>query len=280
MIAFPIDWREAMALSQMADSIGFDSLWTGDHLRHPRDPTVGSLDGWSLLAGWAASTERVHVGMLVSNLIYRHPVVLARETVAVDHISNGRVEVGLGTGVFETDHAMAGVPVWSAGERVARLGEAAEIMDGLLRGELESFEGRFYHFEQAVMAPLPVQRPRPPIVIGATKPKTIRITARWADTWNTFGGFGLDLGQLNEAILAQIDEVNRQCEALGRDPASLQRSLLAYPPHDPWASDRAFEELVSTYDRLGFDEVIVYAPLPHQQAAFERITTTLLPALR
>lgn len=112
LMSFRPAWQEAMEDAGRARRHGFDSLLTGDHLRHPRDPRFGFLDGWSMLAAWAAATSDIRLGMLVSNIIYRHPVVLARQAAAVDHISGGRLNLGIGTGVYATDHAMVGTEPW------------------------------------------------------------------------------------------------------------------------------------------------------------------------
>ena len=120
LLSLPAFWREATLHAEWAESLGFTSLWTGDHLRHPRQSEHPFLDGWTLLPAWATVTRRVQLGMLVSNLIYRHPALLARQAAATDVISDGRLVLGVGTGVYPTDHAMAGVPMWSFRERVAR----------------------------------------------------------------------------------------------------------------------------------------------------------------
>lgn len=178
---FPVDLAGVVAEAVRAEEHGFDVLATGDHIRHPRDPEVAILDGWSLLANWAAHTQTVRLAMLVSNLIYRDPVLLAKQAVAIDQLSNGRLDLGIGTGVYATDHLMAGIPEWSPGEKVGRLAEALEIVDGLLRGAMTEYDGRYYSFEQASVSPGPLQNPRPPLTVGAEGPRTLRLAARYAD---------------------------------------------------------------------------------------------------
>lgn len=109
------------------EEAGFDLLMTGDHMRHPFDANFELLDGWTVLAAWGVLTSRVRLAMLVSNVIYRNPALLARQAVAVDHISAGRLDLGIGSGIFGTDHAMAGVRPWSGDERLERTEEVVEM---------------------------------------------------------------------------------------------------------------------------------------------------------
>lgn len=178
--------------AEVVEAAGFDTLMTGDHLRHPFDAAAEFLDGWTVLAGWAAVTTRVRLAMLVSNAIYRQPALLAKQAIAVDHISGGRLDLGIGSGIFETDHAMAGVPPWTLDERIGRTDELIEVVDRLLRGQTEDWNGRWYSVTQAAVAPPPIQQPRPPIVVGANHRRMIRVAARRADVWNTWGGYGID----------------------------------------------------------------------------------------
>ena len=251
---------EVAADARMADDAGFDLLATADHLRHPRDPSVPGLDGWSVLAAWAATTEGIRLAMLVSNLIYRHPVVLAKQAITVDELSGGRLDIGVGTGVYATDHTMAGVPEWSPRERVERLDEFVRALDAALRGS-ESFDGTWYGFRDGAWAPGPTQQPRPPILIGAVGRQMLRLTARLADTWSAFGGLALaDEASCYEALAQQSRTLSHECERIGRDPASVGRSLLAFRPLTPWARVGALESIVDEARRIGFDELVVYKP--------------------
>ena len=165
--------EDVIADARLAADAGFDVIATADHLRHPRDPQVPGLDGWSILAAWAVTTERLRLAMLVSNLIYRHPVVLAKQVITVDQLSGGRVDVGVGAGVYPTDHSMAGVANWTPRERVDRLDEFVRALAAALDGD-ESFDGRFYSFSNASWAPGPRQQPRPPLAVGAVGPRLLR----------------------------------------------------------------------------------------------------------
>lgn len=139
-MALPASGAAAYREAYAAEAAGFDVLATGDHLRHPRDPSVSVLDGWSVLAAWAWQTERTRLAMLVSNPIYRNPVVLAKQAVTVDQLSDGRLDLGVGSGVYPTDHAMAGVPWWSPGDRVERFADFVRALIAALEGHT-SYDG-------------------------------------------------------------------------------------------------------------------------------------------
>ena len=251
---------EVTADARVAEECGFDLLATADHLRHPRDASVPGLDGWSVLAAWAVTTQRLRLAMLVSNMIYRHPVVLAKQAITVDQLSGGRLDIGVGTGVYATDHTMAGVPPWSPRERVDRLDELVRSLDAALRGA-EAFDGQLYGFRDGAWAPGPAQRPRPPILIGAVGPRMLRLTARLADAWSAFGGLALDDEEsCYRALEEQSRVLDNECELIGRDPATLRRSLLAFRPLTPWARVGALESIADAARRLGFDELVVYKP--------------------
>lgn len=267
-------WADAQLDAAHASAFGFDSIATGDHLRHPDDTPLPVIDGWSVLAAWAATTDRLRLGMLVANMVYRHPVVLAHQAVAVDVISGGRLTLGIGSGIYAVDHTMAGMPPWPPPERVARLAEFVEALTRVLAGS-PSFAGRYYRFDDAVMTPA-VQRPRPPIIVAALGPGALRVAAQHGDGWNTFGGRGLDAGAVLDAARRQAAILDRHCEELGRDPATLTRSLLAVPPVAPWRSVDAFPRLVDRARELGFDELVVFAPRPDEVKMFERVCPAVL----
>jgi alkanesulfonate monooxygenase SsuD/methylene tetrahydromethanopterin reductase-like flavin-dependent oxidoreductase (luciferase family) len=280
LISLPGGRHDVLADARLAVDAGFDLIATADHLRHPRDPAIPSLDGWSVLAALAVATERLRIAMLVSNLIYRHPVLLAKQAIAVDQLSGGRLDLGIGAGVYATDHAMAGVPAWSARERVGRLSEFVRALDSALRGA-ESFHGDFYSFDDAAWSPGPVQVPRPPIALGAVGPRMLRLTAEMAEVWSAFGGFGLDDEEAFFAALQdQTATLDQCCEEVGRDPGSLRRSLLAFRPLTPWRSPGAFEELVHSARRLGFDELVLYTPASDEERQVFELVAATLPSFK
>src|SRR5213083_2847730 len=136
-----LSWDENVQRWQYFEQLGFDSLWDCDHYVQPSRPTGPYFEGWTLLAGLAARTERVRIGVLVSCNTFRHPALLAKEAVTVDHISNGRLDVGLGAGWYVPEHEMLGIDFPPAAELVGRFREAVEIVDRLLRNEITSYQG-------------------------------------------------------------------------------------------------------------------------------------------
>jgi alkanesulfonate monooxygenase SsuD/methylene tetrahydromethanopterin reductase-like flavin-dependent oxidoreductase (luciferase family) len=265
----------------LARTAGFDVLATADHIRHPRDPDSPVLDGWSVLAAWAATVEKLRLAVLVSNIIYRQPTVLAKQVVTIDQLSDGRVDIGIGAGVYPTDHAMSGTPMWSPSERVSRLKEFVGAIDAALTGQ-PSFNGIYYRFADAAVAPGTIQRPRPPIVLGAVGPSMLRLTAEVADVWSAFGGMAIEDEETFFSVLAKQNEVlNHRCDEIGRDPRTLRRSLLAFRPLTPWRSRECFERLAEHAHRLGFEELILYMPSGlDEHKVFDEVATDVLPELR
>jgi F420-dependent oxidoreductase-like protein len=178
------------AVWRIADEAGFDHCWCMDHFATlgPRDD--GDIfEAWALLAGMAVATSRTRVGCAVTGNTYRHPGVLAKAAVTVDHLSAGRLEFGIGAGWAENEHTMLGLPFGAAGDRADWLEEACQIIVSLWTQERTSFTGRHYRLVEAVAEPKPVQRPHPPIWIGGSgRRRTLRIAARYADVWNAAGG--------------------------------------------------------------------------------------------
>jgi alkanesulfonate monooxygenase SsuD/methylene tetrahydromethanopterin reductase-like flavin-dependent oxidoreductase (luciferase family) len=205
--------------------------------------------------------------------------VVARQAVAVDVISGGRVAVGVGTGIYAVDRAMTGTPPWSPQERVARLEEFVVALVQALEGA-ESFDGSYYRFHDAVMWPASVQRPRPPLVVAALGEGALGVAARHADVWNTFGGAALDETDFFDRLRRQADTLGRHCEQVGRDPASIRHSLLAAPPLAPWRSVDGLAKLVAQARAIGFDELILFAPRPDELATFERACAPVLACER
>jgi F420-dependent oxidoreductase-like protein len=216
-----VTWEQWLALAGAAEEAGLEALFRSDHylsLDRPRDK--GSLDAWTTLAGLAARTSRIRLGSMVSPATFRHPAVLAKSAATVDHISGGRVELGIGAGWMELEHRAYGFDFPPTSERVERLAEQLEIVHRVWTEDVTSFEGRFYRLEDCPGLPKPVQRPRPRIVVGgAAKPGTVRPAARFADEYNT-----VFVGPPEAARRrARLDRI---CEAEGRDPASLPLSVM------------------------------------------------------
>ena len=207
-------WKEA-------DSIPvIEHAWAFDHfIPLGPDPTGTQLEGWTLLAALAAQTERVRIGLMVTGNTYRHPAILANMGATVDVISHGRLDFGIGAGWNELEHSMYGMPLYTPGERIRRLGEACEVVRLLWTEPVVSFDGKYYQLKDARCEPKPVQKPYPPFVIGGSGEQlTLRVVAKYANVWNFVGG-SVDVFNHKQEVL------DGYCREIGRDPASIQRSI-------------------------------------------------------
>jgi len=279
-------WDELAARWQELEALGFDSAWIPDHF------SFGGhiYEAWTALAGLASHTSRIRIGTLVTSTAFRNPALLAKQALTLDHLSHGRLELGLGAGYSPegTDHPMMGLPDWEPPERVRRFREALEIVEPLLRGETLSYSGRYYQTTEATLGVRCVQAPRPPLTIAGYGPSMLRLVARHADTFNSGD---LDAKQLVEpravftATRERYARLDGCCLKIGRDPRTLRRSILRFclpPTEDPWVSVDAFTEFVGRYREIGVDEFIFgYRPGGRPRpATFERIATEIIPALR
>jgi alkanesulfonate monooxygenase SsuD/methylene tetrahydromethanopterin reductase-like flavin-dependent oxidoreductase (luciferase family) len=259
------------------EELGFDFLFVADHYRHTRTPALPWFDGWTALAAMAIETTTVRIGPLVTNPVLRHPAVIAKAAVAVDHLSNGRLELAVGKGVEEFDHMAVGAPYWPPGERSARFSEYVEIVHGLLTSRQTpfSFEGRYYATYETTIAPGPVQRPNPPITVGGQSPSVRRIAAERADCWNTFALGAVPFDDIVETVRAQNRELDERCLELDRDPATLRRSLVCWKPLDPWEAPDAFERIVASFREAGISEFNVMWPPDERLPLFEKAAATI-----
>jgi F420-dependent oxidoreductase-like protein len=270
-----LPWPKLAELWRLYEELGFDSVWDCDHLIQPTQPEGDYYEAWTLLAGLAAVTSRIRVGVLVSSNTFRHPSLLVKEAITVDHISQGRLELGIGAGWYEPEHTAFGLEFPPTKERIDRFEEAVQIIDAMLGQEITTFIGRYYQVRAAPTRPRPLQRPRPPLTIGAKKPRMLGIAARWADCWNASG------------TAAEVAERNRildeKCAELGRDPKSLRRSVYFWVPRssdDPWSSVDAFVDVVGRYREAGIEEFVIDQPREGQLGMLERVAADVIPRLR
>jgi alkanesulfonate monooxygenase SsuD/methylene tetrahydromethanopterin reductase-like flavin-dependent oxidoreductase (luciferase family) len=268
-------WPEAADRWRYLESLGFDSLWVCDHLIQPSNPASIYFEGSTMLAALATATERVRIGVLVWSNTFRHPAILAKESITIDHISNGRLEVGIGAGWYVPEHEKFGLAFPAAGVRVNQFREAVQVIDSLLRNETTTFNGEFYQLDDAPSIPLPLQRPRPPLTIGAKQSRMLRICAEYADRWNSSGS-ATELGDRNRIL-------DEHCAAVGRDPDEIIRSLYGWTSvmsADPWASVDAFEQVVGEYREAGINELIIDQPSKKQFDVLERVAADVIPKMR
>jgi probable F420-dependent oxidoreductase len=215
-------WPELRDAALAAEAAGFDSLWTDDHLVNDMgDERVPVFEGWSTLAAWAAITTRVRLGLLVGAAPFRDPGLLAKTAATVDHISGGRVVLGLGAGWFEPEFRRFGVPLGDGQARADRLDELATVVRRLLDGETVTHRGRNYALDEAFVEPRPVQAHLPILIGGSGPRRTLRTVARIADRWNMPDGSVAQFIE-RDAIL------RRHAAEVGRDPATIDRTILAY----------------------------------------------------
>lgn len=273
----PLDRLEAHW--RAIEDAGFDSLWVIDHLM--TFPKMGALlEAWTTLAAMAVATERIRIGTLVTNITYRNPVLLAKQAITVDHLSGGRLELGLGAaGTRAADAEVAGVEVWPAPERAARFAEFVELVDGLLTGLVDEYAGRYYRTKGFGRDSRLVQQPRPPLVIAAHGARTLRVTARFADAWSGMAGFGRsgdDLIVFLRAANAKLDEL---AAAEGRAPRDIRRSLLVLDSgFEWWSSPEALRDFLGRMRDAGMQDFVFYYP-PYGEAAGRIDASSLLTVL-
>ena len=216
-----VTWEQWKALAAACDKHGYEALFRSDHyLSVSGREDRGSLDAWTTLAALAAVTSRVRLGTLVSPATFRHPSVLAKSAVTVDHVSNGRAELGIGAGWLEAEHRTYGFPFADMRTRMDVMAEQMEIVARSFADEPFSFNGERYEIEDLDARPKPVQRPRPPIIVGGRGGRrSLALAARWADEYNTFS--------------ASVDEIRQRRDAFaeawadaGRDPESFRFSAM------------------------------------------------------
>jgi F420-dependent oxidoreductase-like protein len=269
-----LPWRTLVERWRYFESLGFDSLWDSDHFIQSSWSEYPNLEAWTVLAGLAALTERIRIGVLVSSNTFRHPALLAKQAVTVDHISNGRLELGLGAGWFEREHTMFGVDFPAPAERVARFREAVVVVDQLLRNDESSYAGQYYGLRQARFRPRPIQQPRPPLVLAGHQPRMLRIAAEYADTWNSFG--------TADEMRARNQRLDEYCAGLGRDPGTLRRSFYAgwSMTPSPLASVEAFHDVIGRYREAGVEEFLLDRAPSDDFSVLERIAIEAIPAVR
>ena len=216
-----VRWPELRDMARAAEQAGFDSLWVGDHLlfRDPDLPPRGPWEAWSILAALAGITDRVALGPLVASVSFHNPAILAKKAAAIDEISGGRLILGLGAGWNEPEYRAFGFPF---DHRVERFEEAFAIIRGLLRDGAVDFAGRYHQARECVLLPPPTRKGGPPIMVGTTGPRMLRLAAQHANAWNAwFTRFG----NRPEGIAAIREKVDAACAAVGRDPATLARTV-------------------------------------------------------
>lgn len=232
-----LNWPRWQRLARAAEDFGFAGLYRSDHFTNPTGPVLDALELWTSLTWLAAETERIEFGPLVSPVSFRHPVVTAWAAGAVDDLSGGRLQLGLGAGWQEREHAAYGFDLLPTDRRFDRFAEGLEVISGLLRGDGPvSFAGAFYRLEEAALLPRPRRPGGPPIVIGGNGPRrTLPLVARFADEWNGVVVLPARFAELNTRLDELLTERGRGLDAVkrtlmtrvvfGRDEAAVRHQL-------------------------------------------------------
>ena len=237
-------WDEALERARWAEASGYHSFWYADHLMPftedgSTDPG-DALECWSVLAAIGAVVPRLRLVSMVSPVSIHHPVLLAKRAVTTDHICGGRAVLGIGAGWQVNEHAGYGWELLEPAPRVKRFAEAIEIIHRLLHGERVTFDGTYYSLADAPLGPGPVNA-RLPILVGTGSPRMLRLTARYADEWNTWGD--------PDEVARRVTRFLAACDAEERDPASLRRSAQANIFYVRNADERAKAEKEATANR-------------------------------
>jgi alkanesulfonate monooxygenase SsuD/methylene tetrahydromethanopterin reductase-like flavin-dependent oxidoreductase (luciferase family) len=248
-------WGETLAEWQSIERLGFDCAGIVDHFM----PTAGDEDGWfhegwTMLAALAALIPRVRLSILVTGNTYRNPVLLAKEAATLDHISGGRLDLGIGAGWYAREHEAFGWELGTPGARVERLDEALEIIQSLFTQDRTSYSGVHYQLEDAPFQPKPLQA-RLPIMIGAQQPRMLGLVARHADIWNVNHG--------PEAMARFGQTLTAACERIGRDPAAIRWSAFAFRSvldREPFDSLDDFRTVTEDYLAAGASEIYFRMP--------------------
>jgi probable F420-dependent oxidoreductase len=243
----PVTFDAVAGVAVRAERLGFESVWVSDHFfstleRYGGGPErYGSLEPLATLAGLATATERIRLGTMVLSAGFRHPAVLAKSATAIDRVSGGRLELGLGAGWFADEYEAFGIPFGTVGERFDLLENTLGYLDALFGAEPASFDGARFTLREAFNHPRPVQEPRPPLLVGGKGgPRLLRVAARYADGWNAVWRW---TPEAYEPLAAAAREA---CERVGRDSSSFRLSLGLFTVVGDSEAD-----LSDRYERIG-----------------------------
>jgi len=293
------DWPAMRDIARRVDDLGYDSLWTWDHL-YPiiGDPQGPFLEGYMVLAGWSQVTARPTLGLMVGANTFRNPALVVKMVTTLDHLSGGRAVLGIGAAWFETEHRAFGIEFGrSVGQRLDWLDEAVELMRGMLNGPSASARGDHYAARDVRNDPPPLRAHLPILIGGSGERKTLRTVARFADAWN--------VAMVSPEEAARKDAVLRRwCDEVGRDPSQIERTVSLGPMviRDDDADARAtiarfhdanpgmqravltgsvvqIVDSVAPYVEHGFRHVLFHAVPPYDEETLQRFAEEVRPAL-
>ncbi|MEJ7838386.1 MAG: TIGR03560 family F420-dependent LLM class oxidoreductase [Thermomicrobiales bacterium] len=262
-------YEEMLPIWKEADQIeAIEHAWLFDHFSPIQGDVSGPcLEGWTVLAAFAAETERLRLGLMVTGNTYRHPAVLAKIAATVDVISKGRLDFGIGAGWNVYEHESMGLELYKPGERIRRMNEACEMIKGLFTKPTVDFDGRYYQLKEARSEPKPVQKPWPPFVIGGGGEQlTLKVVARHADIWNTTGS------SIDE-FKHKVEVLHGHCATIGRDPAEIALSVQLRPDADDLA---ATVEQIKPFVDAGATHFVLIVPNPYPEGIIPRIADEII----
>jgi alkanesulfonate monooxygenase SsuD/methylene tetrahydromethanopterin reductase-like flavin-dependent oxidoreductase (luciferase family) len=267
-----LTWDQIRDQWLLGEEVGFDAMYLFDHFTGLYADEAGPcLEASTLLAGLARETERVDIGVMVYGNTHRHPVILAKEIVTVDHLSNGRAILGIGAGWNENEHRWYGWDLPKPGPRVRMLDEALTVIHGLFENERFSFDGEFYQIDNAPFAPKPVRQPMP-VLVGAKGAKNLRVVAKHADVWD---GGGRSLAERK----SRVEQLKQACDEVGRDYNEIRHSQ-SYGASGLLDVDN-LEELIVTQNKAGVSHFLFDMPLTKdEQDVVRKIAREILPKFR
>jgi len=261
-------YKDVLELARHVEQTGWDGIWYADHfMPNSPDTTTPHQEAWTTLSALGATVPRIRIGTLVIGNTYRHPAVLAKMAATLDHITHGRVVLGIGAGWQENEHVQYGIPFYTVAERLGRLDEACQILKTLFTHSESDFKGKYYQLKHAHLEPKPVQHPLPLLIGGGGGKVALKITAKYADEWNVWG----DVSRLRQ----KMEILDKHCKDVGRDPKEIKRTAVALLF---MSEDNAYLEkmrnadlqqpaiigtpdevrdIVAEYEYIGVDELIV-----------------------
>ncbi len=257
-------WEQTVATARRLEMLGYHHLWVYDHLswQRYRDRPWHATVPW--LTGLAASTTRIRLGTMVANPNIRHPLLLAKDAMTIDHVSAGRLTLGLGAGGTGFDATALGQTPRSTTERLSRLEEFAVLLDGLLRGNVHNHDGDWYTVHEARLLPGCVQTPRVPLAIAAGGRRGLALAASVADAWITYGdttNLDVSAGGTEVIVAQQVRRLEDACADADRDPTVIDRIyLIGNTEARPLSSIAAFTDFMGRYADLGFTDLVFHLP--------------------
>lgn len=279
-------WAETVERARRLELLGYDHLWTYDHLSWRRYRGKPWFNAIPWLTGLAGATARVELGTMVASPNFRHPVTLAQEAVTLDHISDGRFVLGVGAGGPGFDSTVFGQPSLNPGQRVTRLDEFVELLGRLFAEDAVSYAGEYYDVKEAIVRPASVRAPRVPIAVAANGPKSIALVARRADAWITLADPATPEDRPADQyalIRTNAHLLDDACAAIGREPSTVRRIFMT---DRPLGSVSSFEDFAGELDAMCFTDVVFHHPRPgdpvwdEAESLVDEIATTVMPRMR